>query len=208
LYYKDTLYLQTTLKHFLNISFLVLLSFFIEAQTDSVYTGAPTTARKNKEQKDKKQSDLKDKLFYGGNLNVLFVRGASIINFNPTVGYMVTDKFHVGAGFMITYYSVRFLGQNVSAAFYGPHTFARYFITDGIYLQTQYDRLYQPKYNSSKGNIEQGWVDYLLVGGGFRRKVGAKTYLVSSIMYNLNFKPNQISAYYNPMIQFGIIGGF
>lgn len=199
------------MKKQLNILFILLIfSVTFHAQKDSVYYGQKDPQKAKQEEKSKKpwlKEDFKDRFFFGGNFNAVF--GIyTIVNLSPLVGFKVTDKLNVGAGFIFNYYAVKYGSQTVSATFYGSHTFARYFVLDNIFIQGQYDRLYQPKINFAKGTLEKGWVDYFLVGGGVRQPLGDRAYLVASLLYNVNYEPNQISAYYNPLVQIGIISNF
>jgi hypothetical protein len=180
----------------------------VTAQTDSVYTGEKNAERKSRERKAERFAAFREKIFFGGNFNVFFTTNASVVSLNPSVGYKITDKFHAGTGMMFSYYSSSFAGQRFNSLFYGPHVFARYFISEGIYFQAQYDRLYQPLINYSQGTVEQGWMDYYLAGAGIRRRFSSRAFWVASIMYNFNYKANQPSAYINPLIQFGIFSGF
>jgi hypothetical protein len=174
------------------------------AQTDSVYTGA----KPPKKPRDRSEpAPWKDRMFYGGNFNALFGT-FTIVNLNPVIGYRLTDRLHVGGGGIFNYFSVRYGTQRVSQVFYGSHTFARAFVLENVFAQVQYDRLYQPKINFTRGTLEKGWVDYLLVGGGVRQRMGENAFFVTSILYNVNRDPRQISAYFNPVIQIGIVGGF
>lgn len=132
----------------------------------------------------------------------------TILTLNPVIGYKVTEKLHVGGGGIFNYYAVRYGSQRISQTFYGAHSFGRFFILENVFAQVQYDYLYQPKINFTQGTLEKGWVDYLLVGGGLRNRIGENAFFIASLMYNVKNRPNQISAYYNPVIQVGIVGAF
>jgi hypothetical protein len=192
------------LKKYSLIPALCIFTFLATAQVDSVYTGSKPI-KKPKEKKD--DAPWREKVFYGGNFNAMFGT-FTILNLNPIIGYRVTEKFHVGGGGVFNYYSVRYGSQRISQTFYGSHTFARLFLFPNIFVQTQYDRLYQPKINFTQGTLEKGWIDYLLVGGGARQSIGEKTFFITSILYNIISDPRQIPAYSNPVIQIGIITGF
>lgn len=195
------------MKHLLNI-IIVFLCIHLSAQKDSVYYGQQTPGKRENKEKRPNSFDFKDKIFYGGNFDVYFINSTTVISLNPLVGLKVTDKFQIGAGGVFNYFSTRYAGQTVNSIFYGSHTFARYFVLDNVFAQVQYDRIFQPKINFSKNRIENGWMDYVLIGGGFRQPIGTNAYFITSLMYNVNYNPNQINAYYNPLIQVGIVGGF
>jgi hypothetical protein len=181
----------------------IFLSVILNGQKDSVYYGEKKTSEREREKKERRSSQAREKLFYGGNTNLFISNQVVAFNLNPAIGYRVTDKFQVGAGLMTSLYSVRYAGRSYSTLFYGPHTFARYFVSDAIFLQAQYDKLNQPVYNYSSGSLDRGWIDYFLAGGGFRRQVGERSFFVTSIMWNFLARSSQLSAYYNPLITFG-----
>jgi hypothetical protein len=172
-------------------------------QKDSVYYGETKSEKQKREKNEDRSRQFREKVFYGGNTNLFISNQVIAFNLNPAIGYKVSEKVQIGAGLMATFYSTHVYGRNYTTLFYGPHTFARYFITDGIYLQAQYDKLNQPVYNYSAGSIERGWIDYFLAGGGVMRHAGDHSFVVASIMWNFIARPGQPSAYYNPLITFG-----
>jgi len=189
-------------------NYIFLLFFFygccLFAQRDSVYYGD-----KNGDKKPvvKKRNDAwKEKVFYGGNFSG-WISNPIYINLGPLIGYKITDKLHAGIGVIYNYSSVRFSnGRVFTQSIYGGHSFARVFINESIFLQGQFDRLNQPNYNSANWNNERIWIDYTLVGGGYRSRVGNRGAFIACILYNVS--PHALSVYSNPYLQMGFIGGF
>lgn len=194
----------------------ILITFYttvMVAQVDDVYTGEEKQNKKDK--KNSKSSspnwqNLKEKLVYGGFIMPGY--GASsfgntfYVSANPNVGYRITEKLMAGVGFNYNYINFRpRSGGSIVQSIYGPNAFARYLVFDNVFAQVQYDKLNQPDYFSPFAR-ERIWVDYVLAGGGYYQKIGERSALVLSIMYNLT--PNRNSVYRNPIIQMGFIGGF
>lgn len=192
------------MKKFLNVLLFCLLFSVLNAQVDSVYTGAPQIREKEKRKKER-NDDWKEKVSYGGNLQLQFGT-YTFIYLSPTIGYKPLDKLNVGVGLIYNYISINYGTYGKYAqSIYGTHTYVRYFITEGIFLQGQYDRLFQPGKFAGKDNMQ--WVDYALVGGGFSQSIGKKAALTTSIMYNLT--PNPLSIYPSRLVvQFGFMGTF
>ena len=146
------------------------------------------------------------RLTFGGNFQVLFGT-YTFVYISPTVGYRVTDNVNVGLGFIYNFSSINYgppYGK-VSQSIYGAHTYARYIFAQNLFVQAQFDKLYQPDWFSRIPN-DKTWVNYLLIGGGFRQQVGSRAALMTSIMYNLT--PSPLSIYPGRIIiQFGFVAG-
>jgi hypothetical protein len=188
---------------------LIVLLFFYDgawAQTDNVYTGAPVpqdSASRRRERNDA----WKENLTYGGDLQLQF-GSFTFIYLAPTIGYKPIEELNVGIGVIYNYIAFDYGNYGkFSQSVYGGHSYARYFVTDGVFLQGQYDKLRQPDvYNLNDPN-KKTWVDYLMVGGGFQSSVGNHAGISTSIMYNLT--PSPLSIYPSRIIlQFGFISTF
>ncbi len=195
-----------TLKKYIAILLLFKLQDGL-AQTDSVYYGERDPQVKTKaKNKNERLQKIKENMLYGGNFGAWF-GNTTFINLSPSIGYRVTDDLQIGIGVIYNYASVRYSnGAKFSQSLYGSHSFARYMLTEDLFAQVQYDKLSQPNYYSTNPKMERVWVDYFLVGGGYRVAIGDKSALITSIMYNLT--PHNLSIYSNPYFQMGFIAGF
>jgi hypothetical protein len=193
------------MKRILLLFFLLAFAFSHRAQTDSVYYGTPK--KDTVKTKKKKDHEWKKKVTYGGNFGLLFGT-YTYINISPTIGYNFSKDFNAGVGVIYNYFSINYGQQygRISQTVFGGRAYARYNVTQSIYLLGQYDRLLQPNFYNIYNPNEKVWVDYVLVGGGYRLPLGERTSLISSILYNLT--PSPLSIYQNPIIQIGIIGRF
>ncbi len=191
---------------FFTFSFFVASVLSLQAQTDEVYTGSPSRPDSVK-RKQPKDRDWVKKLTYEGNVQ-LQLSNYTFIYLSPTIGYSPVDKVNLGLGVIYNYISINYGGSygKVSQSVFGGHSYARYFVTDGFFVQGQYDRLRQPNVFNYFGD-RMTWVDYLLAGGGFRKPIGDKIGLTGTIMYN--FTPSPLSIYPTRLIvQFGFMGTF
>lgn len=191
---------------FLNIALLALLfSLTSNAQVDSVYSGTPSPRIKEKPRKER-NNEWKERMTFGGNMQLQFGT-YTFIFLSPTIGFIPFERVNVGAGIIYNYININYGGSygSYSQSIWGTHTYARYYVTDEIFLQGQFDRLFQPAYTNVKNDMV--WVDYGMVGGGFRQPIGDKAGLTTSIMYNLT--PNALSIYpFRVVLQFGFISTF
>ena len=178
------------------------------AQVDSVYVGVPDTTKQVKQKKEHPGWDaIKNKLTYGANFQA-WIGNPTFVYLAPTVGFLLTPKLNVGIGVVYNYTRADYGAYgSYSQSLYGGHSYLRYIITDGIFAQVQYDKLRQPDFLSVQADAKT-WVDYVLVGGGFRQPLGERAAFMTAIMYNLS--PSILSIYYpnRVVIQFGIVGTF
>jgi hypothetical protein len=197
---------RTTTRFFLTLAAIAQFFCFSSlAQVDSVYYGKNPTTTKTKPPKQPVNDAWKEKVSWGGNLQA-WLGNPTFILLSPTIGYIPLKNFNVGIGGIYNYTSYRSSYGDYSQSIFGAHSFARYTIADSYFLQFQFDRLYQPDLFSLEPN-DRIWVNYFLVGGGFRQPIGDKAALTTSIMYNVN--PSPLSIYPSRIIiQFGVIGTF
>lgn len=191
-------------KKLIIIFFAVFVAGFIRAQVDSVYYGQKPGEEQQKRKKPRNDA-WKKSLTWGGNVQA-WIGNPMFILLSPTVGYDVFKNFNVGIGGIYNYTSYNSSLGNYSQSIFGGHSYMRYTIVESYFVQVQYDKLLQPNIVSWEPN-DNIWVDYLLVGGGFRQNIADKTALTTSIMYSV--LPNPLSIYPSRIIiQFGIVGQF
>ena len=181
---------------------LLLACFAGSAQTDSVYYGSDSAAPR----KDRSfwHPPWRDRITFGGNFQLWFGNPTFVL-LTPTIGYRAVDNLFVGIGGVYNYTSVNF-GQygRFRQSIFGGHSYARYVIAESYFAQVQFDLLRQPDWYTMEPD-DKVWVDYLLVGGGFRQQLGPNAALLTSIMYNLT--PHPFSIYPGRVIvQFGFVG--
>jgi hypothetical protein len=186
------------------IAALLIFSAVSKAQVDSVYFGSKHP-RQAAEPKKPKNTAWKEKLIWGGNLQA-WIGNPTFVLVTPTIGYTIFKNFTMGVGGIYNYTSYNSYYGSYSQSLYGTHTYARYVIGESYFVQVQYDKLRQPDLFSVEPN-DKVWVDYVLVGGGFRQEISDKVALSTSVMFNVN--KVQLSIYPSRVIiQFGIVGSF
>lgn len=192
-------------KRFFGLVFLLFIGFCCNAQTDSVYYGNTRNDTSHKARKPRNK-DWLEKVTYGGDFQLSFGSYTNIY-LAPTIGYTPFNRFNFGIGFIYNYVSINYSGYGrFEQTVYGGHSYARYFFGESFFAQAQFDHLLQPNVFNFNNPREKVWVDYLLVGGGYRQSLGKNAALVTSIMINLT--PTRLSLYPNPIFQIGFVGGF
>lgn len=184
---------------------LIVFSFacVLQAQKDSVYYGNSTPTEK--QQKKKKDNLWKEKLVYGGDLQLLFGT-YTFIYLSPTIGYSPAKRLYAAVGPVYNYVSDGRYVPRFSQSIFGAHSVARFQVIPALSLVGQFDILQQPDYFSSIPD-QKAWVNYALGGLGYTQPLGEKTALYTSLLYN--FTPNRLSIYpSNFILQIGFSGRF
>lgn len=120
-----------------------------------------------------KNDSWKDKMFYGGNIDLWFSTNYSIFLIQPIIGYKLTDKFQIGIDPLYIYSSQTFKDYYTGADFklninaYGPGVFSRYLINDNIFAHVEYMGLSYNYYIESTGTNLSKFSNSMYVGGGY-----------------------------------------
>ena len=175
------------------------------AQVDSVYTGRQEGMRKETKNPSPFFERCKDALTWGGDFQA-WIGSSTFVLLSPTIGFEPLENLNAAIGIVYNYTSYNSIYGRYSQSIFGGHSILRYTIAESYFLQAQFDKLRQPDLFSFDPN-DKIWVDYLLLGGGFKQPIGDNIALTTSIMYN--FKPHPLSIYFSRLIvQFGITGRF
>ncbi|MBS1651485.1 MAG: hypothetical protein JSU07_05675 [Bacteroidetes bacterium] len=161
------------------ITYLLLFFTAINyAQVDSVYTGEKVKQAPKVKTESKIIEYLKNNGTYGGNFIFYYYYGA-VLNIAPTVGVKLSKDFNVGTGFNYYYFGY----SNSNYSFYGWHNYARIMLTQTLFLQGQYDYMFQPNLDP-KINGDRVWVNYAMLGAGYRYRISEKASVLTTFLYN------------------------
>jgi hypothetical protein len=155
---------------------------------------------------------LKDRLFYGGNLNLQFGTYTDI-QVSPVIGLWVLPRLGIAIGPDFQYYKL----GSTRTFIYGGKTYLEYlFLQDldnvipigmhvGLFLHTEYELLSlessffkDPPYDS-----DRFLAGTLLAGGGVRQQLGKRSSLNMTFLWTLNSDAYRI--YGNPEIRISFI---
>ncbi len=176
---------------FLNIS-------FSSAQEEDDLTLPEKSKTKNS--KKKSQGFSFDKVFFGGNLGLQFGTITQII-VAPTVGYHFTDRFSAGIGGTYQYYSDSRYNFNTSV--YGGSIFGRFILIKDLFLYSEVEALNIDDMEIYQNTLEMKriWVTSVLVGGGYRQRIGERAAINLMLLWNIN--ETSKSPYTNPIVRVG-----
>lgn len=145
---------------------------------------------------------LSEKFFFGGGIGLQFGT-FSVIRLTPEIGIRPKEMFEFGIGAYYLY-SKSFY-WNISGHVYGGNVFGRLYVYQDIYIQGEYEILNVEDIDYSTGFYtgERIFVPGILGGVGFRQKVGKRSAILSSIMYN--FTITNKTPYNNPIFRISFI---
>ena len=134
-----------------------------------------------------------DKLFFGGNLGLMF-GSYTYINISPIVGYQVKPSLAVGVGVVYEYVKDnRFVNYNFETTIWGGKLFVQTVVLDFLilYAENNFLSLERQYYDAKNNYPETGrfFLNVPWVGGGIFQKAGnGGVYLM--ILFNLNTSMN------------------
>jgi hypothetical protein len=191
------------------ISFLIFVNISIINAQDYPYVEeekkeekkeevkAENELEKPKEEQKKEKKSSNNKVYFGGNFNLLFGTN-TLIDISPIIGYRVTDDFSVGGGLIYNYYK-RQINNNysVSGTGYGGRAFLRYDIQADILPNAkispyvEYESLNYQFADSNGQKTPREWYGSLFAGAGLIQPIGRGS-LNIFILYNLTWDENSI----------------
>ncbi len=120
-----------------------------------------------------KEGFRKDYLFSGGNINLSFFNGVTVLGASPQLGYSVAKWLDAGVYFGYTYTSQRdfYTNDKYRQTIIGPGAFAKLFPVNFLFLSLQFEhnfitQKYLPGFgaNTSSRKVD---ANSLLVGAGY-----------------------------------------
>lgn len=145
---------------------------------------------------------LSNRIWLGGNLGLQF-GSQTFVQVAPMVGYRLTEKLTAGVTGNYIYFKDNII--DYSSEIYGGGVFGRYFVTDDLYLHSEYEVLNLDIPNVYGSGYTRSNVTSVLVGGGYRQWISERAGLDLMILFNLN--QSRYSPYNNPIIRFGFVFG-
>lgn len=179
---------------------LVLSSSVLTFSQDS------TSVYQAPEQQEKKSSDIKDKIYFGGTIGLSF-GSYTQIGLYPLIGYKITPKLSAGLKFSYQYVKDNRYSTAYSTSNYGGSIFARYRLIPQLYLHTEYEMINYELYNSV-GESERTWVPFLFVGAGFSQRLGGRSWLNIQILFDVLQNSNSPYNEWEPFYSVGVGVGF
>lgn len=140
-----------------------------------------------------------DKVYVGGGLGLQF-GNYTFIDLAPIIGYRFNTNISAGIGLTYKFFQDN-RNTNYKTHIYGGSIFGNYVFTKNFFAHVEYELInldfIELNPNGSVFSKKRRDLSYLWIGGGYRQPVGANSYLVATILYNVLdtkgfFYPNPI----------------
>jgi hypothetical protein len=189
---------------YITIFNLLLLTYTVQAQQDSLFT------KRQRENPQEKAAWL-EKITFGGNFGLQFGR-ITQINISPLIGYRITDKFVAGGGPSYIYTSYKYRnGLKVENTILGGRAFAQHIVFENLAVRGEFEYLsieYPVAYNGTDFIKNKEWVANPLIGLSYNLPLGRKASFGITALYNLNYRNNLNRQYLYGDSPFVIRAGF
>ena len=132
-----------------------------------------------------------DRMYFGGGLGFsggtnAYGQRYTYLGIYPIVGYMLTNKFSVGATITYQHYSYPDVGQTVDQ--YGISPFARYNLGQ-VFLYSEFMILNSPTYDpNSPRKIYNRWLN----GLGFQQPLGKRGAINAMVLYDVLYTQSEL----------------
>jgi hypothetical protein len=147
-------------------------------------------------------------IFYGGGIGMAF-GDIEYVEISPMVGARFNSLLSAGISGTYRWRSDTRFSQDIDTEDYGFNVFLRLHISDGAYLQAEYEYLDYEVYNFITRRTERRDYSSFLAGGGISQPIGSNTYAYATALYNFSYDDETDSPYDEPWVyRVGISVGF
>lgn len=184
----------------------ILYLFIVCLLVANLYGQDSTDVYQAPVQQKTEKSNVKDKIYYGGNIGLSF-GSYTQIGIYPLIGYKVTPKLSAGVKITYQYIKDNRFNSTYTTSNYGGSVFARFRIIPQLYLHSEYEMMNYKLYNSV-GEYDRTWVPFLYVGAGYSQRLGSNTWLNVQVLFDVLQNANSPYNRWEPFYSVGVGVGF
>lgn len=135
-----------------------------------------------------KGKPFKERMVFGGDLGLSF-GDVTYVRVAPLIGYLVSDRFTVGGGPSYQYWRIRsvnqFGPQSRETTIWGMNTFARFFLLESLFVQSDFEILNLKSSFRDQGSFFEEEVFRVnvpvwLVGAGYMQRSGRGGFMIGA----------------------------
>ena len=154
----------------------------------------------------KKKSSFKEKLYYGGYVNLSF-GNYTMIGIEPMIGYKIIPRLSVGVKIRYDYIQDNRYSETYTASNYGASIFSRLLIFRGLYAHAEYAGYNFENYNAL-GESKRQWINFLFLGAGYNLRVGKRASVIAQVLFDVLQSENSPYNSWEPFYSVGVGVGF
>jgi hypothetical protein len=150
----------------------------------------------------KQKKPIKDKLYYGGYLNLSF-GSYTMIGIEPMIGYKIIPRLSVGVKIRYDYIQDNRYSETYSASNYGASIFTRLNVVRGLYAHLEYAGYNFENYNGLDES-DREWISFLFLGAGYNLRVGKRSSVFVQVLFDVLQNENSPYNSWEPFYSVGV----
>jgi hypothetical protein len=150
----------------------------------------------------KQKKPIKDKLYYGGYVNLSF-GNYTRIGIEPMIGYKIIPRLSVGAKIRYDYIQDKRYSETYTSSSYGASLFTRLLVFRGLYAHAEYAGYNYELYNAL-GESDRQWVPFLFLGAGYNLRVGKRSSIIAQVGFDVLQNENSPYGTWEPFYSVGV----
>jgi hypothetical protein len=150
----------------------------------------------------KQKKPIKDKLYYGGYVNLSF-GNYTRIGIEPMIGYKIIPRLSVGAKIRYDYIQDKRYSETYTSSSYGASLFTRLLVFRGLYAHAEYAGYNYELYNAL-GESDRQWVPFLFLGAGYNLRVGKRSSIIAQVVFDVLQNENSPYGTWEPFYSVGV----
>lgn len=150
----------------------------------------------------KKKRSIKEKLYWGGYVNVS-LGSYTMIGIEPMIGYKILPRLSVGAKIRYDWVQDKRYSETKTTTSYGASIFTRLRVLRGLYAHAEYAG-YNYEYYNALEESNREWVPFFFVGAGYNLRVGKRSSVIAQVMWDVLQDENSPYKRYEPFYSVGV----
>ncbi len=186
------------MKRMILFTLLTIFSLSLAQQPDSLRAVQQPVAQQAQRQPSP--------VFFGGSFGLTFGSYFSL-RVMPLVGYRVNPQLSVGAKVGYEYFRDKHNNFTITSHNYGGSVFTQFRIVPQLYVHGEFAYINYDEY-FIRNSHDRDWVPFLLLGAGFRQKVGRTSWAFVEVLFDVLQSNKSPYDAWDPRISFGVSTGF
>ncbi len=158
------------------------------------------------QQKTSQAAPQPSRVFFGGSFGFTFINYLSL-RIMPLIGYHITPALTGGIKLGYEYFRDKQEHRTITSHNYGGSVFAQFHFIPQAYVHGEFAYINYDEYFIHNSHVRD-WVPFLLVGGGFRQKVGKTSVAFLEVLFDVLQSDKSPYKAWDPRISFGVSTGF
>jgi hypothetical protein len=152
--------------------------------------------------KQKQKKPIKDKIYYGGYLNLSF-GSYTMIGIEPMIGYKIIPRLSVGVKIRYDYIQDNRYSETHSTSNYGASIFTRLNVVRGLYAHLEYAGYNFENY-IGLDESDREWISFLYLGAGYNQRISKRSSIFIQVLFDVLQNENSPYKSWEPFYSVGV----